>query len=67
MHRWPEVVKQSLWPHAIYLAANVRNKHKINKKGITPIEKLTGLSQHFVIKNNHAFSCSAYVLDDSLQ
>ena len=55
IHRWPEVVKESLWPYSIPLATCIRKNHKINKQRTTPIEKLTGLSQSFDAKNNHAF------------
>ena len=30
MHRCPEVVTQSLWPYAIYLTTDIRNKHKLD-------------------------------------
>ena len=67
MHLWLEVAKQYLWPCVIYLAADIRNKHKLNRQGTTPIKKLTRLSQPFGIKNNHAFGYPDYVLDASLQ
>ena len=67
MHRWPEVVKQYLWPYAIHLATHIRNKQNINKQVTTPAEKLTELSQPFDVKNDHPFGCPTYALDASLQ
>lgn len=67
MHRWPEVVTQALWPYALSLAADTRNRHKLDKNGFSPLEKLSGIKQSMDLKNSHTFGCPAYVLNASLQ
>ena len=38
MHGWPKVMTQFLWPHAVSLAVDVRNKHKLNKDGFSALD-----------------------------
>ena len=65
MHRCPEFVTQSLWPHDMSLAIDIRKKHKLDKSCLSPIEKLYSVSQSFDTRNNHVFGCHVYVLDST--
>ena len=67
MHRRPEVITKALFPFAISIAADIRNKHKKNKEGFSPIEKLTNVKQSFELNENHAFGSSSCVLTADLK
>ena len=67
MCRWPELVNQSLWPHAMFLATDIRNKNKLDKNCLSHIEKLSNTSQSFDIRKNHVFGFPFHVIDSSLQ
>ena len=67
IHRWPEVVTQALWLHAISMAADARNKHKLDKKGHSAIDQLSTVKHSFELKDNHVFGHPVFVLNASLQ
>ena len=62
MHRYPEVVTQSLWPCAVSLVVDVRNMCELDKNGILPLDKLSTVKQTINLRNNHTFGCPCYVL-----
>ena len=66
MHRWLEVITQALWPHAVSLAVDVRNKLKLDANGLSPLDKLSTVKHSFNTKDNHTFGCPAFVLQASL-
>ena len=62
MNRYPEVVTQSLWPHATSLAVDVRNRCKLDKSGLYSLDKFIVFKHSLNLRNSHAFGCPSYVL-----
>ena len=66
MHLWTEVITQVIWPHAVSLAVDVRNKSKLDVNGVSPIENISIVKHSFDVKDNHIFGCPEHVLQASL-
>ena len=49
------------------MEVNVRSKHRLDKNGMSSIEKLSSTKQSMNPKDNHTFGCPAYFLHSSLQ
>ena len=62
IHRWPEVIIQALWPYAVLLAVDIRNKSKLDTNGLSALDKLTTVKHNISVKDDHTFGCPAYVL-----
>ena len=45
MHRWPDATTQSLWPHAVSLAVDVRSRCKLDKNVLSLLDKLSTVKQ----------------------
>ena len=67
MHRWPEVITQALWPYAVSLAVDIRNKSKLDANGLSALDKLTTVKHNISVKDDHTFGCPVYILQASLQ
>ena len=67
MHRWLGAVIQSLWPYAVSLALDARNRYKLDKNGLSPLDKLRTVKHTINLRNNHNFGCPYYVLVSKLQ
>jgi hypothetical protein len=66
-HLWPEVISKSLWPFAYKAACRSRNKFKLDKDGLSPEEKLSGVRSNLDLRNEHPLFCPIYSLDRRLQ
>ena len=62
MYRWPEVITKALWPNAVSLDVNIRNKSKLDGNGVSLIEKIITVKHSLDEKDNDAFGCSACAL-----
>lgn len=67
MDRWREVIAQALWPHAVSLAVNVRNKSKLDTNGLSALDKISTVKHSINVKDDHAFGYPECVLQASLQ
>ena len=67
IHRRPKVTAQSLRPHAVSSSADVRNRCKLDKKSVSPLDKLITVKHAISLRNNHLFGCPCYVLVVKLQ
>ena len=67
MHRWPEVIKQSLWSCAVSLVVMIRNKHKIDKDGFSELDKLISVKNPFNLKDNYTFGYPPHALNSSFK
>ena len=66
-HMWPEAVKTCLWPFALKAAERAHNMYKLDKKGLSPLEKFSRVRHKFTFKNEHPLFCPVYVLDSRLE
>ena len=68
MYRWPEVIKPTLWPYAVKVASENRNRFYCNKNGGTALEKLSLTQSTFKdeLKFSHTFGCPCYTLNSRL-
>ena len=66
-HLWPEVVTETFWPYAYKAACRARNKFNLDDQGLSPEEKISGITVHQELKNEHPLFCPIYVLDKRLQ
>lgn len=68
MYRWPEVIKPTLWPYAVKIATENRNRFRRDKNGRTALEKLSLTRSMFKDELNfsHTFGCPCYILDSRL-
>ena len=55
MHRWSEVITQSLWPHAFFIAVAVRNRRELDKNDLSPLDKISTSKHSINIHNSHSF------------
>ena len=62
IYRWPEVATQSLWPHAVSLVVDVRNRYKLDKNGLSSLDKLSTVKHTINLRNNCTLGCPCYVL-----
>jgi hypothetical protein len=66
-HLWPEVVTKTFWPFAYKAACRARNKFNLDDQGLSSEEKISGITVHQELKNEHPLFCPIYVLDKRLQ
>jgi Reverse transcriptase (RNA-dependent DNA polymerase). len=64
---YPEAVKPIVWPFALKAAKHARNKLKLDKSGLTPEERLTGVAFRKDVCHEHTLFCPVFVLDSRLQ
>ena len=65
-HLWPEVVTKRFWPFAYKASCRARNKFKLDDKGLSPEEKLSGIKVSKNLKNEHTLFCPVYALEKKL-
>ena len=66
-HHWPEMVLLELWILDLLEAARIANLTRFDKDGRSPHNYFSYSDALFNIKNEYAFGCPAFVLDESLQ
>ena len=67
MHRWLGAVIQSLWPYAVSLAVDARNRCKLDKNGLSPLDKFSTVKHTINLQHVHTFGCPCYALVAKLQ
>jgi len=64
--RWPTAVELYLWPYAIHSANHLRNTLPDSKDGSCPLERFARADVAPKLKENHAFGCPVYALQNQL-
>lgn len=64
---YPEAIKPILWPFALKAAEHARNQLRLDKSGLTPEERLTGVTMKKDVRHEHTLFCPVFVLDSRLQ
>ena len=64
--RWPQAFNTHLWPYAVRVANDIRNRIVDRKDGTSPLERFSALTVASNMKHFHTFGCPVYALDKGL-
>jgi hypothetical protein len=64
--RWPQAVHLSLWPYALRYAVYLHNTVPILPDGTSRLEAFSGVKIGYRMKDNHAFGCPVFALQNDL-
>jgi len=64
--RWPSAVHLSLWPYEIRMDVHIHSTVPVLLDRRSRLELFSGTNTGFRMKNNHAFACSVFTLQNSL-
>jgi hypothetical protein len=64
--RWPSAVHLCLWPYALRMAVYVYNTAPVLIDGTSRLERFSGVNCGFRMKDNHAFGCPVFTLQNDL-
>ncbi len=64
--RWPSAVHLCLWPYALRYAVYIHNTVPVLLNGRSRIELFSGVNVGFRMKDNHAFGCPVFAMQNSL-
>jgi hypothetical protein len=64
--RWPSGVHLSLWPYALRNAVHLHNTAPVLPDSTSRLEKFSGTSLGFHMKDNYTFSCPVFPLQNDL-
>ena len=64
---WPEAVKLALWPYALKEAERIFNELRVEKDGLTPLQRFTKTKVSLDLKQEHPLFCPVFALDSNLQ
>ena len=64
--RWPAAIHLSLWPYAMRTAIHTYNTAPVLSDNTSRIEKFSGVSVGFRMKDNHSFGCPVFALQNDL-
>ncbi|KAL7474267.1 hypothetical protein ACHAW6_000247 [Cyclotella cf. meneghiniana] len=64
--RWPVAVHLCSWPYAVRMAVYIHNTVPVLLDGRSQLELFSGTNVGFRMKDNHAFACPVFALQNSL-
>ena len=65
--KWPSVISSVLWPFAVQAIVERHNRHSLDDKGRSPLEKFFGINDNSLPAAFHTFGCSVFILDAANQ
>ena len=65
--KWPHVISTVLWPYAVQAIVARHNTLSLDKSGLSPLEKFTGITDDTLPTNFHTWGCPVFVLDAANQ